>query len=88
MTTSTLPTGVTVREEWAVHSDDGEVYRVSDDSRANACREAALLQRGVDGEPGEPGAAPAHRYVMETPEGTATTGWRWPLIWTPPTESV
>ncbi|TDC34203.1 hypothetical protein E1211_17805 [Micromonospora sp. 15K316] len=84
MTTSYLPANVTVREEWAVRSDDGNIYRVKDDSRAAAEREAALLQRGVDGEPGEPGAAPAHRYVMETPEGTAETGWRSPLHWTPP----
>ena len=83
MPTTELPDNVVVREEWAVHSDDGEIYNVRDHLRANAEREAALLQHGVDGEPGEPGAAPAHRYVMETPDGIAATGWRWPLNWTP-----
>jgi hypothetical protein len=78
-----VPHGVTVTEEWAVRSDDENIYQVEPPTRAKAEYEAALLQRGVDGEPGEPGAAPAHRYVMTTPEGVAATGWRWPVGWKP-----
>jgi hypothetical protein len=86
MTAANLPAGVTVTEEWAVHSDDGHIYEVNDKSRETAEREAGLLQRGEPGNPemvGEPGAAPAHRYVMETPQGTVATGWRWPCNWMP-----
>lgn len=86
MTTNELPAGVTVRQQWAVHSDDGKVYRVAGHSRANAEREAALLQRGLDDEPGEPGAAPAYRYVMDTPDETVATGWRWVANWKPSAE--
>lgn len=68
-----MPAEVVVREEWAVRSDDGEIYQVRGRSMEAAEREAALLRAE------EPGAAVAHRYVMETPEGTASTGWRWTL---------
>jgi hypothetical protein len=76
-----------MREEWAVHSDDGTIYRVEPPTKEKAEHEAALLQRGVPGDPEmtpEPGAAPAYRHVMIAPDGrTAATGWRWTLGWKP-----
>lgn len=73
-----------IREEWGVHSDDGQVYSVDPPTREKAEHEAALLQRGVDDDPGEPGASPAYRHVMIAPDGrTAATGWRWTVGWTP-----
>ncbi len=68
--------GVLVREEWAVKAGDGEIYRVQDDSRQVAEREAAMLRDGVNEEP-EPEARAARRYVLHTPDGTTSTGWRW-----------
>ncbi len=81
------PSGVLVREEWAVRAADGKIYGVADDREATAVREATLLFRGVDGDPErtpEPGCAPARRYVMDTPDGPASTPWRWPANWSPP----
>ncbi len=79
-----VPDGVTVTEEWAVHSEDGNIYRVDGDHRETAEKEAALLQRSVDGEAGEPQASPASRWVMIAPDGrVASTGWRWTLGWKP-----
>lgn len=71
-----VPEGVTVREEWAVKAGDGEIYRVLDDSREIAEREAQLLREGVDNEP-EPDARAARRFVMASPDGMVSTGWRW-----------
>lgn len=85
-----VPAGVKVYQEWGVHSDDGDVYQVNGD-HDTAVREAVLLRNGVPGDPErtpEPGAAPASRYVLDTPHGTVTTGWRWPARWTPPPESL
>lgn len=82
------PDGVSVRLVWGVYSPAcRQVYSVKDDAHDTAVREAALLARGVDGDPEqtpEPGAAPASRYVMTTPRGTVTSGWSWPAGWTPP----
>lgn len=72
-----LPDGVDVREEWAVRAGDGEIYRVADNSRRVAEREVALLRQGAHGDGPEPDAAPARRYVLNTPDGQASTGWRW-----------
>jgi hypothetical protein len=71
-----MASGVTVVEQWAVRSDDGQIYRVNDDDRATAIREAELLRQDLDGEAGEPGAAVAHRFVMKTPHGETASGWR------------
>jgi hypothetical protein len=71
-----LPEGVYVREEWAVRAGDGEIYRVTNDAREAAEREAALLRAGQYSNGPEPGAAPARRFVMNTPDGTTSTGWR------------
>lgn len=85
-----LPSGVTVRREWGVHSTDGTVYSVSDGSQDTVVREATLLYRGVPDDPeraGEPGCAPASRYVMDTPRGQVATGWSWPASWAPPPDT-
>lgn len=80
--TTNLPKGVAVVEEWGVRSDDGNIYGVQG-GRAEAERNAAMLQRDDEDGP-EPGASPAHRYVMTTPEGVvAVTGWTWTLGWKP-----
>jgi hypothetical protein len=69
--------GVKVEEQWAVHSEDGQIYRVDGDDRGTTVREVSLLRAGVDGEPGEKLAAAAHRFVVMTPHGETVTGWRW-----------
>lgn len=74
-----MPDGVTVEEQWAVHSDDGEIYRVIGDRQADAERNANLLRTGSAGDEPEPGARAARRYVMETPDGVVSTWWRWTL---------
>ncbi len=80
--------GVTVRQEWGVFSAaDGSIYTVTGKDHDTAVREAALLTRGVDGDPertAEPGSAPASRYVVDTPNGTLVGEWSWPSGWTPP----
>jgi hypothetical protein len=74
-----FPVGVTVLEQWAVHSDDGEIYRVNGDDRATAIREAGLLRQDPANSAGEPGAAVAHRFVLVTAHGETASGWRWNL---------
>lgn len=75
--TMNIPEGVSVCEQWAVHSDDGHVYRVEGDSRELAERNAAMLRAGEPDQQGEPGAAAARRFVMVTPDGEVATSWRW-----------
>jgi hypothetical protein len=74
-----IPDDVWVREQWAVRDGAGEIWRVQDDSRTSADREVGLLREGPHGDKPDPGAAPARRYVMDTPDGQASTGWRWTL---------
>lgn len=83
------PDGCTVWVEWAVHSADGNVYKVNPPTEATAVREATLLYHGRPADPEDPpehGCAPAYRHVLVAPDGRiADTGWKWPLGWTPPT---
>lgn len=56
-----------VLEEWAVRSEDGEVYGVHDDSYTSALTELVKLRGGVDGDPdqpGEPDARLVHRFRL------------------------
>ena len=69
-----LPDGVVVHEEWAVKAGDGEIYRVPGNAREVAEREAQLLREEPDT---EPDARACRRYLMNTPDGMVSTGWRW-----------
>lgn len=66
------PDAVTVQEQWAVHSDAGHIYRVEGDRREVAEGEPSALRAE-----GELSVAPARRYVLWTPDGQASTPWRW-----------
>lgn len=58
------------RTEWAVLSDDGQVYEVDGKDRDTAIREARLLLDGADGteaHEGEPGAKVVERRICDWP---------------------
>lgn len=74
-----VPEGVVVEEQWAVRAEDGEIYRVQGDRHDVAAEEARLLRLGAHGDGPEPNAVAARRYVMSTPDGMVSTGWRWTL---------
>ncbi len=92
-----VPAGVHVVKEWGVWSTDGTVYQVDPPTEDKAVHEATLLYRGDPNDPeqpGEPGCAPASRYVMTFPPeapglpSKVMSGWHRASTWAPPPETL